>query len=74
MIQVLNRAFDILEMCAKNAEKVYSLSEIADQLQLNRTTCANIVKTLVTRNYLEQTGYRRGYRLGSKVFHLAGNY
>ncbi len=74
MIQVLNRAFDILEMCAKNSEKAYSLREIADQLQLNQTTCANIVKPLVTRNYLEQTGYRGGYRLGSKVFHLAGNF
>jgi DNA-binding IclR family transcriptional regulator len=63
-----------MEMCAKNAEKVYTLSEIANQMQLNQTTCANIVKTLVNRNYLEQTGFRRGYRLGSKVFHLAGNF
>lgn len=73
MIQVVHRAFDILELCAKNPEKVYSLSEIADRLQLNHTTCANIVKTLVTRNYIEQIGYKKGYRLGVMAFHLTGN-
>ena len=74
MIQVLHRAFDILEMCAKNAEKVYSLSDIADKLQLNHTTCANILKTLVTRNYIEQVGYKKGYRLGAMAYHLTGNF
>lgn len=74
MIQVLHRAFDILEMCAKNAEKAHSLSEIAEKLQLNPTTCANILKTMVTRNYLEQIGYKKGYRLGAKAFHLTGSF
>ena len=74
MIQVIHRAFDILELCAKNAEKVHSLSEIADKLQLNHTTCANIMKTLVTRNYIEQVGYKKGYRLGAMAYHLTGNF
>ncbi len=74
MIQVIHRAFDILELCAKNAEQVHSLSEIADKLQLNHTTCANIMKTLVTRNYIEQVGYKKGYRLGAMAYHLTGNF
>ncbi len=74
MIQVLHRAFDILEMCAKKPEKVYSLSDIADKLQLNHTTCANILKTLVTRNYIEQVGYKKGYRLGAMAYHLTGSF
>lgn len=74
MIQVLHRAFDILELCAKNAERIYTLSEIADKLKLNNTTCANILKTLVARNYIEQVGYKKGYRLGAKAYHLTGNF
>ena len=74
MIKVIHRAFDILELCAKNAEQVHSLSEIADKLQLNHTTCANIMKTLVTRNYIEQVGYKKGYRLGAMAYHLTGNF
>jgi DNA-binding IclR family transcriptional regulator len=72
MIQVLHRAFDILELCASDKEKAHTLSEIAEKLQLNPTTCANIIKTMVTRNYLEQVGYKKGYRLGAKAFHLTG--
>ena len=73
MIQVINRAFDILELCGKNIEKTYSLSEIADKLGINHTTCANILKTMVKRNYIEQVGYKKGYRLGYMPLQLIRN-
>ncbi len=74
MIQVVNRALDILEHVAKNRERDHSLSEIADQFGLHRATCANIIKTLVNRNYLEKMDRRRGYRLGRMAYYLGGNY
>ena len=74
MIQVLHRAFDILELCARNPEKILMLSDIADKLELNHGTCANIMKTLVARNYIEQVGYKKGYRLGAMAYHLTGNF
>jgi len=74
MIQVLHRAFDILEFIAKDPEKVYSLSEIADQFSLNHATCANIIKTLVQRRYVEQIGAKKGYRLGAMSYFLSGNF
>lgn len=74
MIQVIHRAFDILELCARNQDKTLSLSEIADKLELNHGTCANIIKTLVARNYIEQVGYKKGYRLGAMAYHLTGNF
>jgi len=73
MIQVINRAFDILEFCAKNPEHVYPLSEIADQFNIHHTTCANILKTLVLRNYMENIGSKKGYRLGSMSYQLTGS-
>lgn len=73
MIQVLNRAFNILESVAQQPEKIFSLTEIAEQQQLNMGTCANILKTLVTRRYIEQVGHKKGYRLGAMAYHLTRN-
>lgn len=74
MIQVIHRALDILEFCSRHPEQVYSLTEIADATKLNHATCANILKTLVTRNYVEQMGYKKGYRLGRMAYYLTDNF
>lgn len=73
MIQVVNRAFDIIEFIAAEPNKAHSLSEIADGLKLNHATCANILKTMVQRNYIEQLGHKKGYRLGLMLYRLAGS-
>jgi len=73
MIQVLHRALDILEYCSKQPEKEHFLNEIADHFGLNHSTCANILKTLVDRKYIEQLGCRKGYRLGSMPYRLTEN-
>ena len=72
MIQVINRAFDIIEYIAEHQEHKYMLSDIADHLGLNHATCANIIKTLVARGYLDQAGKKRGYQLGPKIFSFTG--
>ena len=69
---MLNRAFDIIEFIGRNPKKIYSLTEIADETGLNQATCANILKTLVKRNYIEQLGHKKGYKLGFMVFSLSG--
>src|SRR5688572_28631583 len=74
MIQVINRAMDILEMIAKNPEQIRSLTEIADSMNLNHATCANIIKTLVNRKYIEQVGHKKGYRLGQMSYALTNNF
>ena len=64
MIQVVNRALNILEIIAKNPDRELGLTEIADSVELNHGTCANILKTLVLRGYVEQAGAKKGYKLG----------
>ena len=56
MIQVINRALNILEILAQEPDKEFGLSEIATTVELSAGTCANILKTLVYRNYVEQSG------------------
>ncbi|MGA0555163.1 IclR family transcriptional regulator [Larkinella sp. VNQ87] len=73
MIQVINRAFDLLELISNDPERPKSLGDLADALQLNHGTCANILKTLVARGYVEQVGTKKGYILGAQSYSLTGN-
>jgi DNA-binding IclR family transcriptional regulator len=73
MIQVINRALDILEYIAKDPESPKPLGEIAADLNLNAGTCANIIKTMVTRKYIDKLGKQKGYCLGSKAYEITGN-
>ena len=72
MIQVLNRAFDIIELLAVKPDKELTLKEIADNLELNHGTCANILKTMINRQYVVQTERRKGYKLGPIFEQLTG--
>ncbi len=73
MIQVIVRAIDILEFVAQHGKEPVQLIKIAENARLSQPTTANIVKTLVTKNYLEQVGRKTGYRLGAGAYHLTGN-
>lgn len=70
MIQVIHRALSILEIIAQDNEREWGLSEIADALELNHGTCANILKTLAQRGYVEQMGLKKGYKLGYMTYRL----
>jgi DNA-binding IclR family transcriptional regulator len=73
MIQVIHRALDILEFLADEPEQHKTLGEIAGALNLNSGTCANIIKTLVERKYIEKLEKKKGYCLGAKAYGLTGN-
>ena len=73
MIQVLDRAFSILNTVSREPRREHSISELAGTLGIRNTTCANIVRSLVDSGYLVSEGPRRGYRLGPKPFHLTRN-
>lgn len=73
MIQVIVRAIDILEFVAKHGNQPVKLVNIAENSGLSQPTCANIVKTLVDKNYLENISRKEGYILGINAFKLTGN-
>lgn len=73
MIQSIARALDILELLSAQPDRTYSLHEIASELELNLATCANIIKTLVERSFVEQLGPRRGYRIGPIMYYLTSH-
>ena len=70
MIQVLNRALDILEYIAQTDGMPQQLKDIAAHLGLHEATCANILKTLAARDYVEQAKRGAGYTLGPMAYYL----
>jgi len=70
MIQVIHRALDILECVANDKTKPKLLGEIANELGLKPSTCANIVKTLLDRDYLQKSGNQKGYEIGKQLLVL----
>lgn len=73
MIQVIIRAINILEFVALHDKEPVQLFKIAEHVGLSHPTTANIVKTLLKKNYLEQMGRKKGYRLGIAAFQLTNN-
>ncbi|GAA4302421.1 IclR family transcriptional regulator [Compostibacter hankyongensis] len=73
MIQAVVRALDILEFVAQHDKKPVRLSKIAAQIGTSQSTCANLVKTLIQKKYLEQIDRNTGYILGDQAYQLAGN-
>jgi len=73
MIQVIVRAMNILEFVASHNSKPVQMIKIAQHVALSQPTAANIIKTLVEKNYLEQVSRKEGYRLGMASFKLTGN-
>lgn len=70
MIQVLQRALNVLEFLAREGDKPSILGDIARATRLNPATCARILSTLMSEGYVEQEGRRKGYRLGPMAYAL----
>lgn len=67
-VQVLDRAFGILDALAANGPEL-ALAEIALRLNLHKSTAHRLLAVLEDRRYVERT--RSGkYRLGSKLLEL----
>ncbi|MCR9064914.1 MAG: helix-turn-helix domain-containing protein [Cytophagales bacterium] len=70
MVQVIIKALDILELVSKRNGQAVSLTEVSNELNLNQSTTANIMNTLVYKNFLEHLGKKKGYKLGTMAFQL----
>lgn len=70
MIQVIERAFNILEEL--KTEAPLSLAEISEKTGVHKTTLCNILKTLIKLKYIRKTKHSE-YALDAKLFELAQN-
>lgn len=62
----------MIELLGEAPDRTLSLTDIADTLSLDRGTCANLLKTLSSRGFVQQDAPRSGYKLGYRLYHLTG--
>ncbi|MFA7185386.1 MAG: helix-turn-helix domain-containing protein [Victivallales bacterium] len=67
MIQVIKRAFKVLETLSPNTR--ITLDSLSKATQLNKGTLCNILKTLIEIGYVEKTG-AGSYKLSPKLLEL----
>ena len=73
-IQVLERAFLILEEIAKSPNTAHTVSQLSGKTGLKVPTVSKIVRTMNSLGYLEFAGRRCGYLLGHKTVELSRFY
>jgi DNA-binding IclR family transcriptional regulator len=69
IVQSVARAINILEYFSGD-NKELGISEIADKMQLSKSTIFGLVNTLNAYGYLEQNKENKKYHLGIKLFEL----
>ena len=72
-VQSLDRAFDILEILAREPTGL-TLVEIAAESDLPRSTTFRLLSVLLQRDYVRKGPYDNFYRLGPGFIELSSNY
>lgn len=73
MVLVVIKTFNILELVALSNGQGITLTEISEQLKINQATASNIINTMVSKEYLEHIGRKKGYRLGPAAHRLTND-
>ena len=73
MIQVIQRAFTLLFAIAEEPQKVHGISELAELIHVQPSTCFHIVNSMLELGVVERVGKRKGYRLGPAVMKICRN-
>jgi IclR family transcriptional regulator, KDG regulon repressor len=68
-VQVLDRAFAILDALAENGSRV-RVVELSKHLKLDKSTVFRLLKVLEQNKYVERAPDDGKYRLGTKILHL----
>ncbi len=69
-VQSVDRALHILEILAANGE--YGVTDIANELEIHKSTASRLMSALQARGLVEQLSDRGRYRLGMGLVRLAG--
>ncbi len=71
-VQSVNRAVDILSLFTVEKTRL-GITEMANMLGLSKTTIHGLVRTLVSRGFLQQDPETRKYMLGLRIYELGSN-
>jgi DNA-binding IclR family transcriptional regulator len=68
-IRSVERALDVLS-CFETEPQALSLTQIADQLNMSKSTVFRLLATLESKRFVQRDGDTGHYRLGSRLIHM----
>ncbi len=71
-MQIIDRAFELLELLSKN-KGGYMISELSEKLDVPISSVHRLLSSFKKKNYIVQDPQTKRYRLGLKVLNLAVN-
>ena len=71
MINSVTKALHILTELSNGENEPVTVKMLSDKLDINRTTCQHIIKTLEENGYAERVSHHDGYILGPEVYFLS---
>ena len=76
MISSIDKALSVLSALADQNNVPITVSKLAEYLNINRSTCSHVIKTLTDRGYAQRVSHSAGYILGPEAYRLSrfGNY
>ena len=71
MINSVTKALHILTELSNGENEPVTVKMLSDKLDINRTTCQHIIKTLEENGYAERVSHHDGYILGPEAYFLS---
>ena len=71
MINSVTKALNILTELSNAEDKPITIKTISEKLDINRSTCSHIVKTLEENGFAERVSHHDGYVLGPEAYYLS---
>ena len=71
MAKVLDKTFGILEAIVKQSPNPVSPTALAEELEINRTTCSRLLKALLDDGYILKVSRQLGYVPGPKILTMS---
>ena len=75
-MNTVEKALKILAEVSNQKGEPITVKKLSEKLDINRSTCFHIVKTLTDNGFLEKISHSKGYVLGLEAYFLSrfGNY
>ena len=70
MINSVEKALKILTELSNNENEPVTVKNMSEKLELNRSTCSHIIKTLEENGFAERISHHDGYVLGPEAYFL----
>ncbi len=70
MLKVVDRTLEILEHICSSSKKEFTLAELSEEFNINKTVMYRSLRVLTERGYLRQLNNRGSYSIGLKLMEL----